>query len=125
MSTRYEGADATASVDWEKPGAEIGEDKLGPGTYALVIDYGEVFYIQGSAKDLRRFMVRLDEQLQQIEAHELGPVSFSDITVDEDGDYGCPRCETYFSPRDQEDLNALVLEVTRHIETHAPVVTSS
>lgn len=124
MSTRYEGAGADTDVDWEKPGDEIGELTLPPGNYALTICYDEVFYIQGTPEELRRFMVRFDEQLQAIEAHSQEPLGYGDIRTDEEGDYICPRCDTYWSPRDQGDLFSLVAEVKAHIDDKHPAVKS-
>jgi len=119
MSVRYEGADArTASAGWEEPGTEIGDDTLGPGQYALTIGYDEVFYISGSPKGLRDFMVRLDEQLQEIEAHAAKPLALADYKVDEDGDYACPRCDEFFTPPNYDGLAGLVAAVGAHILTH-------
>jgi hypothetical protein len=116
MSVRYEGADAReAGTGWEEPGTEIGEDTLAPGQYALTINYDEVFYISGSPKGLRDFMVRLDEQLQEIEAHAAKPLALADYKIDDDGEYACPRCDEYFAPANYDDLAKLVAEVGSHI----------
>lgn len=73
MSTRYEAAGAESSTTgWAVPGAIVGNDTLPPGQYALMIDHDEVFYIQGNPAQLRDFMVRLDLELQDIEAHAEG-----------------------------------------------------
>jgi hypothetical protein len=123
MSTRYEGVGASsAGTGWESPGAAIGDDTLERGQYALVINYDEVFYIQGTPDELRAFLVRLDERLQNIEAHSTGPVGYGDVTTDEDGDYRCPRCEMYWSPQDQGDLFSLLTEVKAHLDLHNPQV---
>jgi hypothetical protein len=73
MSTRYEGAAAVdTTAEWERPGARIGDESLEPGQYALVLGYDEVFYLVGNPRQLRDFMVRLDANLQEIEAHAEG-----------------------------------------------------
>jgi hypothetical protein len=126
VSTRYEGADAkSVSLDWEKPGAEIGQDQLAPGQYALTIGYGEMFYITGTPEELRDLITGLDiEVVAKIEAHAAKPLTLEDFEPDEDGIYCCPRCETGFEPRDYEDLAGLIASVTLHIETDHPVVES-
>lgn len=123
MSTRYEGASAIyASTGWQRPGTNIGDDTLIAGNYALTINYDEVFYIQGTPDELRTFLVRLDAQLQKIEAHSQGPVTYADVTTDDEGDYTCPRCETYWSPRDQGDLATLLDGISTHLDTHNPLI---
>ena len=58
MSVRYEGADAAHSIVYvEGAGTEIGEDVVGEGNVALVIEYDEVFYLEGDPTIVRRLLM--------------------------------------------------------------------
>lgn len=53
MTTRYEGAAADrTTVEVLTAGEEIGDDIIPAGQVAVVFGYDEVFYLQGTAKDL-------------------------------------------------------------------------
>lgn len=57
MSVRYEGSDAAyTTVDVLPAGAEIGEDVVREGHVAVVFEYDEVFYIEGTPERLRRIL---------------------------------------------------------------------
>lgn len=59
MSVRYEGASARGtSVSIVPAGKELGEDIIPEGQMALVFSYDEVFYIQGTAEQLRKLLQR-------------------------------------------------------------------
>ena len=70
MSTRYEGAGAAdVQVTIVKAGEEIGDDVVPEGQVALVFNYDEVFYIQGTVADL---WFLLDRARWQLKHHEKG-----------------------------------------------------
>lgn len=57
MSTRYEGAGATdVRVTVYPAGEEIGEDIIPEGQLGLILSYDEVFYVQGTAEELRKLL---------------------------------------------------------------------
>lgn len=65
MSTRFEGAGAMdVKVTIAKAGEEIGEDVVPEGQVALVFNYDEVFYIQGTVADLWSLLDRARWQLK-------------------------------------------------------------
>lgn len=67
MSVRYEGAPATSSISMAVSGREVGEDVIPDGQVALIINYDEVFYIQGTVAQLRDFITRADRALRRVE----------------------------------------------------------
>lgn len=121
MSVRYEGAGGDAGTGWRAPGEQLGEDKLPAGQYALVIEYDEVFYIQDTPERLRNFMIRLDEQLQSIEAHQNRPLILEDFVADEENDFVCRKCDAYFSPKEYISLPSMVRVIEKHIAEDHPV----
>lgn len=67
MSVRYEGADARyAAVYIEPAGTEIGEDVVREGNVALVIEYDEVFYVEGHPNIVRRLLNQALGELNKI-----------------------------------------------------------
>lgn len=68
MSARYEGAGAAdVQVTILKAGEEIGQDVVPEGQVALVFNYDEVFYVQGTMADLWSLLERARWQLQHLE----------------------------------------------------------
>lgn len=71
VTTRFEGAGARdVKVTVVKAGEEIGEDVVPEGQIALVFNYDEVFYIQGTLPDLFFVLGRADWELRRIEKEE-------------------------------------------------------
>lgn len=67
MSTRYEGAPATSSISMATSGRQVGEDIIPDDQVALIVNYDEVFYIQGTIAQLRDFITRADKALRRVE----------------------------------------------------------
>jgi tagatose-1,6-bisphosphate aldolase len=67
MSIRYEGAPATSSITVATSGREVGDDIIPDGEVALIINYDEVFYVQGTVEQLRDFITRADKALRRVE----------------------------------------------------------
>lgn len=66
MSVRYEGAGARGtSVSITPGGEELGDDVVPEGQMALVFSYDEVFYIQGTAEQLRRLLQRALDKINK------------------------------------------------------------
>lgn len=64
MSTRYEGAGAEdVRVTIFPAGEEVGMDVIPEGQLGLILNYDEVFYIQGTPDQLRKL---LQEALDKI-----------------------------------------------------------
>jgi hypothetical protein len=57
MSTRYEGAGAKdVNITIFPAGEEVGMDIIPEGQLGLILGYDEVFYIQGTAEELRTLL---------------------------------------------------------------------
>jgi hypothetical protein len=62
MSTRFEGAGAKDTrITIHQAGEEIGDDEVPEGDVVLAFSYDEVFYLQGTAAEVRELLeVALD-----------------------------------------------------------------
>lgn len=117
MTTRHEGITAArAGTGWRAPGEQLGEQVFPAGEYALVVEHGNVFYVQGTPEQLRKFMVRLDEKLQAIESHNDRPLILEDFVADEESDFVCRKCQGVFSPKEYTSLPSMVRIIEKHIE---------
>lgn len=67
MSVRYEGAPATSGITMAISGRQVGDDIVPDGQVALIINYDEVFYIQGTVEQVRDFITRADKALRRVE----------------------------------------------------------
>lgn len=67
MTVRYEGAPATSSISMAISGRQVGEDIIPDKQVALIINYDEVFYIQGTIEEVRDFINRADKALRRVE----------------------------------------------------------
>lgn len=121
MGTHYEGANAgDLVVEWFAPLAEIGEDTLGPGKYAITLSSGSVFIVEGTPEALYGMAQNIMLAASGIAEHAARPLTRGDFGTDEDGDYACPRCNTAFDPRAEESLLFLIAAIDAHIDTHRP-----
>ena len=67
MTVRYEGAPATASITVAAGGRQVGDEIVPDDQVALIINYDEVFYIQGTVEQVRDFITRADKALRRVE----------------------------------------------------------
>lgn len=67
MTVRYEGAPATATITMATSGRQVGDDIVPDDQVALIINYDEVFYIQGTVEQVRDFITRADKALRRVE----------------------------------------------------------
>jgi hypothetical protein len=119
MSTRYEGAEASAvGIEFAKPLDEIGEDTLEAGKYALIIGYDEVFFVTGTPRELIEFAENALEHAKEAFVHSQSTLTMGDIGVDEDGFFTCPRCEKLFEPGEFDSLGELIDAARKHIDAH-------
>jgi len=121
MTTHYETADAErVSITLDTPLNEIGEDHLGPGEYALTVDYGEVFYIKGTPATLTNVARMFTLCAERAVAHSQAPLQPNDFEWDaDDSMYVCPRCEDgMFEPPAYDDYQGLMDAIAAHITEH-------
>jgi hypothetical protein len=67
MSTRYEGAGARdVMVTIVKAGKEIGDDVVPEGQIALCFNYDEVFYLQGTPREVSELLTRAERAVESL-----------------------------------------------------------
>jgi hypothetical protein len=118
MSAHFETSRALeSSASWYGPGAEIGEDTVPAGEYAVGIDLpdGGAFWV-GTAEEIDAFVGRIQNRVDLIKKDAARPLTFSDFEPDEDGNYPCPRCkDETFEPAGYVTLAEFTRGVQQHI----------
>jgi hypothetical protein len=67
MSTRYEGAGAKDTrITIHKAGEEIGDDVVDEGQIALAFNYDEVFYLQGTPREVMELLTKAERALESV-----------------------------------------------------------
>lgn len=116
-----------AGAEWYQPGAEIGEDVVPLGHYAIGMSTGSGgVFVVGTPDDLQKWVKQVGLAADNVQAHSLTPLTLIDFAPDEDGNYPCPRCSEevgpLFEPNGWADLQGMINAITTHITTQHPIV---
>jgi hypothetical protein len=121
MSSHFETLSASfAHPDYYGPGAEIGDDTVPAGMYAIGLNLGDGgAFIVGTVAEHVELGVQYALAVAGIQAADAKPLTLDDFDWDgEDHTFTCPRCDAFFEP--DTDVMALVHEIQNHIKQQHP-----
>lgn len=120
MGTHYEEIGRN-TVQTLFPLAQIGEETLDPGQYAIALGGDDICYAKGDADEIFTWAKRIMKAAEAIMEASNAEMTLAGIRVDDDGNYQCTRCAYLLDTSEGQNAIYVFNRLERHVADHNKV----